>query len=127
MAKEEYTVGPDLDASGLAIYRELLETAYTNGEARGGSMDWSDVQLALEKAVQALGGEARQFMEDTEADDGIEDGVKLVFSEGSEVSDEAWSACLLLLAYRFPDSVKWEDVDAAWEALHREPEAAARP
>lgn len=127
MARAEYTVGPDIDATRLAAYRELLDRAYANGEERGGSMDWGDIQAALEKAVEGLGGEARRFIEDTAADDGVEDGVKLVFADGSDITDDAWSACLLLLAYRFPDAVEWEDIDAAWEALHREPKAAARP
>ncbi|RWL22521.1 MAG: hypothetical protein EOR63_32300 [Mesorhizobium sp.] len=128
MSKSEYVVGgPSIDPEGLAEYRRLLDVAYRNGEAHGSQMDWSDVQTALAKAVSTLGGEAAAFMEDSESDEGLEDGVKIVFAEGTEVTAEVWSAALLLLAYRFPDSVEWEDVDSAWEALHREPEASPAP
>lgn len=126
MAKNQYVVGPGMEAATLASYRNLLDAAYANGEAKGGSMDWNDVQAALEKAVEGLGGEARLFMDDA-AQGEHEDGVKIEFADGTDISAEVWSASLLLLAYRYPEDVKWEDVDAAWEALHRDPAAAIAP
>lgn len=127
MSKNEYVVGPDIDHEGLTEYRRLLDKAYENGRKRGAHMDWSDVEAALDKAVVSLGEEAKVFIADSQSDEGLDDGVKVSFAEGTAVSDDAWSAALLLLAYRFPDDVEWEDVDAAWEALHREPEAALKP
>jgi len=128
MSKSEYIVGPDFDQEALDEYARLLDKAYENGKARGAHMDWNDVTAALDKAVDALGGEARLFVEDSQADGWPDDDfVSISFAEGTTTTKEAWSAASLLFAYRYPDDVKWEDVDAAWEALHREPEAGLAP
>lgn len=125
MAKSEYTVGPAIDEEKLQKYAELLNQAYERGDEADGEMDWDDIQKAHDMAVEALGDGAREFVADANSDEGHEDGVKLLFPETyTEISNEAWSACLLLLAYRYPEDVKWEDVDDAWESLHCEQAAA---
>lgn len=114
-----YEVGDVVDEAALAEYAALLRKAYQNGEERGGSMDWSDVQEAANKAVEALGPIARQFSEDAEEGFEEEPGVTYPLSGSVEVR----SAAELLYAYRYPDDVNWEDVDQAYNTLVNPPPA----
>jgi hypothetical protein len=120
MTQANFFVGPAIEMNALEDYRNLLNTAYDNGEKRGGSMDWSDVQLALAKAIDALGGEASKFMETAEAGDIEEPQSAIFFMPGTDITNTVKSAAKLLWAYRYPDSVKWEDVDDAWQTLTAE-------
>lgn len=123
MPKVEFFVGPAIELTSLKEYCRLLNVAYENGADRGGSMDWSDVQLALDKALDALGDEAHAFMEAAENDDFNnvdDDKIKIAFMPGTDVTNEVLSAARLVFAYRYPEYVKWEDVDLAWEHLGAE-------
>jgi len=120
MANQEFFVGPGIEITALEQFRNLLNTAYDNGEKNGGSMDWNDVQLALDKAVEALGNGAQDFMDRAEVGE-IEDGAGIFFMPGTDVTNVVMAAAKLVNAYRFPESVKWEDVDEAWHLLSAEP------
>ena len=111
-----FEVGPKVDAGKLTAYAELLEAAYKNGEERGSQMDWNDVQAALDKAIEAVGPEAERYMKD--ASEGIlDEDTSIFFADGTDQTPELVSACTLLMAYRYPEEVEWEDVDKAWEIL----------
>lgn len=114
-----YVVGTTVNTEKLAEYRVLLEAAYQNGEDRGGSMDWNDVQKALEKAVEALGAEAQDFLNDA-AEYLIEDPT-INFAVGVEETPEFVSACQLIAAHYHPDQTDWEDVDRAYQTLVESP------
>lgn len=124
MTKTEFFVGPAIELTSLKAYRDLLNTAYKNGEERGSSMDWNDVQQALDSALNALGSEAHAFMEAAENGDFYEvdddNKIKISFMPGTDVTNDVLSAAKLVFAYRYPESVKWEDVDEAWELLSKD-------
>lgn len=120
MERNAYIVGNDIDREALGQFAKLLAEAYDNGEQRGGHMDWNDIQLALDKAVHALGGDAERYMGDAadgfpELADGDEPVIR--FPEGFDAGNVELSAAKLLIAYRTPDEVRWEDVDDAMESL----------
>lgn len=117
MPKMEFFVGPGIEITALDQYRSLLNTAYENGEKNGGSMDWNDVQCALDKAIEALGSGAEDFMKKAEAGGIDEDEAGIFFMPGTDVTNVVMSATKLVWAYRYPENVKWEDVDDAWNLL----------
>lgn len=111
----EFQVGDDVNETALAEFADRLKQAYANGEASGGTMDWDDVQEALDKAVEAFGPQAEAFMTVATSEDGFTEEPTITFP--SDSSWETRSAATLLIAYRYPSEVKWEDVDASWEIL----------
>jgi hypothetical protein len=129
MSEDTKTI--DLGAAepeALAEYVRLLNVAYDNGEARGGSMEWSDVETALEKAVEAFGEAGTAFREANDeiqyADDSDLEDIDLLFVAGHEPSDAEMSAAKLMKAFVGGDHVKWEAVDEAWELVREAPAAA---
>lgn len=108
-----FLVGDTVNTVKLEEFSAALKAAYANGSARGGSMDWSDVQLALSLAIDALGDEAKAFME--AAAEGFDEEPSM--SLPKDASPDVRSAAHLLFAYRYPDAVEWEDIDLAWEML----------
>lgn len=105
----------DEDAALTAC--KSLCRAYDLGESRGGSMDWSDVETAVDKALEAIPG-ARESVESAREalnDDDVEfDDIEIKW-EGE--TSQAVHACLLMIhSARFEDGSEWEDVDMAWEA-----------
>lgn len=120
----EYQVGDAINETALEEFSGLLKQAYANGEANGGSMDWNDVQKALDKAVEAIGAES--FMEVASSDEGFEDEPTLMLPQ--DASGEVRAAAALVVAYQNPESVDWEDVDTAWDILlQTEVEAGVKP
>jgi glucose-6-phosphate isomerase len=109
----------DIDHTALDEFKTLFNAAYQNGEDRGGSMEWGDVQLALTKALAGLGRAAQAFNKAAETGNLDEEDILTV--DIGEATPTIYAAALLVDAYKFPEHVKWENVDAAWEALNREP------
>lgn len=109
----EYFVGDSINDAAITEFSALLRTAYDNGQANGGSIDWNDVQAALDKAVEAFGEDGATFIADANA--GFEEEPKIRFA--TDLSWEEAAAAGVLYAYRYPQDVDIEDVDQAWETL----------
>lgn len=109
----EFQVGDSINETALGEFADLLRQAYDNGAKNNATMDWNDVQSAVEKAAEAFGDEGLAFQFAAEA--GFEDEPKVTFP--ADASWETRAAAQLLFAYRHPDSVEWEDVDLAFEIL----------
>lgn len=107
----EFFVGDQIDEQALDEFVRLLGVAYSNGEANGSRMDWSDVNAAREQAVAAFGDTAKEFEMAAEA--GFSEEPKVTFP--LDADDRVRAAATLLYAYRHPHDVDWEDVDLAWE------------
>lgn len=113
---------PVADEAALADYAEKLDAAYDNGKARGGSIDHSDLQEALDAAVLAFGPAGEEFkaaVEALEFDTGEEidfEEVEVTF-DGREPSGPESSAAKLLVAFATPDDFAWEKADDAHETL----------
>lgn len=112
----EITVGPRLDEIALSEYRELLEVAYQNGANNGGHIEINDIMLAVAKAAESFGPDAKQLIELADIGE-VDDDVRIHFAEGTDVTSEAWSARMLIKSFRHNDGFDWEEIDAAFEAL----------
>jgi hypothetical protein len=120
----EFYVGDSINDAAITEFSALLRTAYDNGHANGGSIDWNDVQAALDKAVEAFGENGAAFI--TAANAGFEQEPKMRLA--ADLSWEESAAAQLLYAYRYPESVDIEDVDQAWDALlQADVERGAKP
>lgn len=109
----EFHLGDTIDEAALEAYSKLLREAYDNGESNNATMDWNDVQAALDKAIEAFGADAEAFK--AAADAGFDD--EPLLSTPADISGEARSAAQLIFAYRYPESVDIEDVDQAFDTL----------
>lgn len=109
----EFHLGDTIDQPALEAYSRLLREAYDNGESNDATMDWNDVLAALDKAVEVFGSDGAAFKAAAEA--GFEEEPKV--TTPLDVPGEARSAAQLLFAYRYPDTVDWEDVDQAFDTL----------
>lgn len=92
----------------------ILERAYELGEERGGSMDWNDVQYALEAAKRMFPGLGDELLELA----GENEDISVVFPIGHSTSPAELAAAKLILAYRDPENVSWDEVDLARSYLH---------
>jgi hypothetical protein len=109
----DFQVGDSINDTAVAEFSTLLRTAYDNGRTNGGSMDWNDVQAALDRAVEAFGDDGAAFI--AAANAGFDDEPRLGFT--ANLSPEERAAAQLLFAYRYPEDVAMEDVDASWDIL----------
>lgn len=109
----EFQVGDTINDTALAEYADLLREAYDNGAKNDSTMDWGDVQAAVNKAVEAFGEDGSAFQ--AAALSGFKQEPRVTFP--TDASWETRSAAQLLFAYRYPDAVDWEDVDLAFEIL----------
>lgn len=120
----EFFLGETVDDEALVEFASLLRAAYENGRERGAHMDWNDVAAAKAKAVEAFGADGIAFQAAAEA--GFVDEPQVSYPV--DASWEVRAAASLLLAYRYPEDVAWEDVDSAWEILlHSDVERGAKP
>jgi hypothetical protein len=120
----EFQVGDSINEAALGEFATLLRAAYDNGSRNDATMDWNDVQAALNKAVEALGDAGREFV--AAAEEGFDSEPRVTFPQ--DASWETRSAAQLLFAYRYPNDVEWEDVDQAWETLlQAEVERGSKP
>lgn len=111
----EFMVGDTVDEAALSAYASLLRTAYENGAANNATMDWSDIDAAKAKAVEAFGEQGRVWAAAAAAEDGFQEEIAITFP--ADASWEVRSAATLLYAYRDNDTLQWEDVDLARELL----------
>jgi hypothetical protein len=100
------------DASQLFV--ETLERAYERGEESGGSMDWNDVQEALAAAKKMFPGQADELLKLA----GENEAIEAVFPVGHDPAAAELAAAKLILAYRNPENVSWDEVDLARSYLH---------
>lgn len=120
----EFFLGETVDPKALDEFASLLRTAYDNGRDNGSHMDWNDVAAAKDKAVEAFGEDGSAFQ--AAADAGFEEEPQVTYP--LDATWEIRAAASLLFAYRYPEDVAWEDVDAAWEILlQAEMETGAKP
>jgi hypothetical protein len=120
----EFQLGDTLNETVLDEFAVLLREAYENGKRNDATMDWNDVQKAHAKAVEAFGEDGAAFA--AAAEEGFEMEPRVTFP--ADASWETRSAAQLLFAYRYPEEVRWEDVDLSWEILlQADVERGAKP
>lgn len=109
----EYFVGETIDHKALCEFSVLLRTAYDNAKINNATLDWNDVSVALQKAVEAFGEDGQSYI--AAANDGFD--VEPALTYPVDASWDVRAAATLLFAYRYPEDVDLEDVDSAWEIL----------
>lgn len=113
MSAKDFELNPASDDAST-IFVEALERAYDLGEENGGSMDWDDVRVALEAALEMFPGRGGELLKLAESNGEIQ----AVFPEDHDPSAAEMSAAKLILAYRNPENLSWDEVDLARSYLH---------